>query len=254
MRHDISTDRRALLKKSAKEGHREFQSERSLTKEQLRARVRKPVSQWSAYELGALLASLIEDVDQIEYDVFCSMAEGSDCFFADSAIDWEKYEAAAEKLRRSKAADGEKKMGAPLSCGRSRAQFDSLYGLARRGTRASDYRSPRSKRSTRWLPEASRLIPEMRSPGWPDSVISRLQAGSWTTAVIASYKSDTGTRYRSRCTWRGASGRLPTGLEMRRPFRRKRHGISSGYSREAVPVGNPIRLAGETESRNASVL
>ena len=97
----------ALLKKSAKERHRELQSELSLTKEKLGALVRKPVSKWSAFELGALLASLIEDVEEVESDVFCSMAEGSDCFFADSAIDWKKYEAAAEKLRRSKKDDWE---------------------------------------------------------------------------------------------------------------------------------------------------
>jgi hypothetical protein len=98
---------RELLKKSSQERHRGLQSELSVTKEQLRALVLKPVSQWSAYELGALLASLIEDVDRVEYKVFCAMAEGSDCFFADSAIDWEKYEAAAAELRRSKTDDEE---------------------------------------------------------------------------------------------------------------------------------------------------
>jgi hypothetical protein len=101
---------RELLKKNSQERHRGLQSELSVTKEQLRALVRKPDSQWSAYELGALLASLIEDVDRVQYKVFCAMAEGSDCFFADSAIDWEKYEAAAAELRRSKT-DDEKEVG-----------------------------------------------------------------------------------------------------------------------------------------------
>ena len=111
---------RELLKKSSKERHRGFQSELSVTEEQLRGLVRKPVSQWSACELGALLASLIEDIDEVEDNVFSSMAEGSDCFFADSAIDWEKYEAAAENCGGPKQTM-RKKLGARLSCVRSRA-------------------------------------------------------------------------------------------------------------------------------------
>ena len=35
------------------------------------------------------------------------MAEGSDYFYADSAINWEKYKASAEELRRSKRDDSE---------------------------------------------------------------------------------------------------------------------------------------------------
>ena len=98
---------RELLKKSSKERYRELQSELSITKEQLRVLVQKPLAKWSVYELGALLASLIEDVDELEHDIFCAMAEGSDCFYADSAINWEKYKAAAEELRRSKRDDSE---------------------------------------------------------------------------------------------------------------------------------------------------
>jgi hypothetical protein len=98
-----------------------------------------------------------------------------------------------------------------------------------------NYRSQRSMRSTRWLPEASQSNPELRSPAWSDSVISRRQAGCWTTAVMAGYKFDTAIRYRSRCTWRGANGRgrLPTLLEMSRSLRRNLRLISSRYSRDS---------------------
>jgi hypothetical protein len=226
----------ALLKKSAKERHRELQSELSLTKEKLGALVRKPVSKWSAFELGALLASLIEDVEEVESDVFCSMAEGSDCFFADSAIDWKKYEAAAEKLRRSKKDDWEdddwdEDGSTPFLRSLPRAIRLAPRSLTKHPCEGLSKAEP----STRWLPEASRLIPIMRSAGWLDSVISRRRAGSWITAAMAGHKPDTSTRYRSRCTWRGASGRgrLATLLEMSRSLRRNLRLISSRYSRDS---------------------
>ena len=131
---------RELLKKSSQERHRGLQSELSITKEQLRALVRKPVSQWSAHELGALLASLIEDVDRVEDEVFCAMAEGSDCFFADSAIDWEKYKAAAEELRRSKRDDSEE--------GGSTAFLRSIPRAIRLGLRSCFVKHPCAGLST----------------------------------------------------------------------------------------------------------
>jgi hypothetical protein len=106
----------------------------------LGALVRKPVSKWSAFELGALLASLIEDVEEVESDVFCSMAEGSDCFFADSAIDWKKYEAAAEELRMSKRDDSEE--------GGSTAFLQSIPRAIRLGLRSFIVKHPCAGLST----------------------------------------------------------------------------------------------------------
>jgi hypothetical protein len=89
-----------LLKRSSRDGHRCFQEELAASKAELRELLEKPPEDWSPYELGALLESLI-DVDDVASDVFRSMA-GSDCFFFDSAINWKAYEAAAEELRQAK--------------------------------------------------------------------------------------------------------------------------------------------------------
>jgi hypothetical protein len=98
---------REFLKKSSRDRHRCFQDELFVSKAKLRELLEKPLENWSSYELGALLASLI-DVDEVESDVFRSMAEGSDCFFADSAINWMTYKAAAEELRQAKKSEGER--------------------------------------------------------------------------------------------------------------------------------------------------
>lgn len=102
----------ALLKRSAKGRHHALQTQLSFNQDRLRSLIEKPIAQWSAHHLGVLLASLIEDVEKIERDVFIAMAEGSDCFYADSAIDWNVYEAAAEQLRRAKREDGDGGRGA----------------------------------------------------------------------------------------------------------------------------------------------
>ena len=92
---------RELLKKSSRDKHRGFQDQLSISKAKLRELLDKPLEDWLSYELGALLESLI-DIDEVESEVFQSMAQGSDCFFADSAINWKTYEAAAEELRQAK--------------------------------------------------------------------------------------------------------------------------------------------------------
>jgi hypothetical protein len=92
---------RELLTKTSRDKHRGFQDQLSISKAKLRELLDKPLEDWLSYELGALLESLI-DVDEVESEVFQSMAVGSDCFFFDSAINWKTYEAAAEELRQAK--------------------------------------------------------------------------------------------------------------------------------------------------------
>jgi hypothetical protein len=97
---------RELLKKSSQDKNRGFQDQLSISKAKLRELLNKPLEDWLSYELGALLESLI-DIDEVESEVFQSMAQGSDCFFADSAINWKTYEAAAEELRQAKNSEWE---------------------------------------------------------------------------------------------------------------------------------------------------
>jgi hypothetical protein len=101
---------RELLKKSSRDRHRCFQDELAVSKTELRELLEKPLEDWSSNELGALLESQIE-ADDVASDVFRSMAEGSDCFFADSAINWKTYEAAAEELRQAKKSEWKRERG-----------------------------------------------------------------------------------------------------------------------------------------------
>ncbi len=64
---------------------------------------RNPWKSGTSGRSAALLASLI-DVDDVESEVFSDMAESSDCFYADSAIDWAAYNSAADEIRRRKRA------------------------------------------------------------------------------------------------------------------------------------------------------
>lgn len=66
-----------LLERSSRDGHRYFQKELAASKAELPELLEKPLEDWSSYELGALLESLI-DINDVASDVFQSMAVGSE--------------------------------------------------------------------------------------------------------------------------------------------------------------------------------
>lgn len=92
-----------LFDRSHKERHHRFREQLGGTKKEFGALLAKPLDKWNEREIGALLSSLI-DVDDVESEVFSDMAESSDCFYADSAIDWAAYNSAADEIRRRKRA------------------------------------------------------------------------------------------------------------------------------------------------------
>jgi hypothetical protein len=88
-----------LLDRSQRKGHTRFRRELGRSERAFGALLKKPIKEWNERELGALLRSFF-NVDDVESDVMYKMAEGTECFFASSAIDFAAYNLAARKLRQ----------------------------------------------------------------------------------------------------------------------------------------------------------